>query len=79
MSILIFVVVIDLIIVLENDGFVYSVMVFYFVSGELYLKSGYGLGINYYDGIIYFVCYIIILFVIDNRFVKICLILLLIY
>lgn len=34
MSILTFAAVIDLTIALENDGFVHSVMAFYFVSGE---------------------------------------------
>lgn len=70
MSILTFAAVIDLTIALENDGFVHSVMAFYFVSGEPYLKSGHGSGINYHDGIIHFACYIIILLAIDNRFVK---------
>lgn len=67
MSILTFAAVIDLTIALENDGFVHSVMAFYFVSGEPYLKSGHGSGINYHDGIIHFACYIIILLAIDNR------------
>lgn len=70
MSILTFAAVIDLTIALENDGFVHSVMAFYFVSGEPYLKSGHGSGINYHDGLIHFACYIIILLAIDNRFVK---------
>lgn len=70
MSILTFAAVIDMTIALENDGFVHSVMAFYFVSGEPYLKSGHGSGINYHDGLIHFACYIIILLAIDNRFVK---------
>ncbi|XP_062590587.1 transmembrane 6 superfamily member 2-like [Saccostrea cucullata] len=67
MSILTFAAVIDLTIALENDKIVHSVMAFYFVSGEPYLKSGHGSGINYHDGIIHFACYIIILLAIDNR------------
>nr|XP_022335240.1 transmembrane 6 superfamily member 1-like [Crassostrea virginica] len=67
MSILTFAAVIDFTIALENDGIVHSVMAFYFVSGEPYLKSGHGSGINYHDGIIHFACYIIILLAIDNR------------
>lgn len=70
MSILTFAAVIDFTIALENDGIVHSVMAFYFVSGEPYLKSGHGSGINYHDGIIHFACYIIILLAIDNRFVE---------
>ncbi|XP_061174649.1 transmembrane 6 superfamily member 2-like [Saccostrea echinata] len=67
MSILTFAAVIDLTIALENDNIVHSVMAFYFVSGEPYLKSGHGSGINYHDGILHFACYIIILLAIDNR------------
>jgi hypothetical protein len=69
MSILTFAAVIDLTIALENDNLIHSVMAFYFVSGEPYLKSGHGSAINYHDGILHFACYVIILLAMDNRFV----------
>ncbi|XP_048736473.1 transmembrane 6 superfamily member 1-like [Ostrea edulis] len=67
MSILTFAAVIDLTIALENDKLIHSVMAFYFVSGEPYLKTGHGSAINYHDGILHFACYIIILLAMDNR------------
>ncbi|KAJ8304578.1 hypothetical protein KUTeg_018161 [Tegillarca granosa] len=53
--------VIDMVLALENDGIINSVMGFYLQEGEPYLQTAYGTFICYWDAIAHMMMYVVIL------------------
>lgn len=58
---------IDLVLSLENDGLISDYMSFYLKSGEPYLATGYSTAICYWDGIIHYLLYWLMLYDFLNR------------
>ena len=61
--------VIDLIVSLENDGIITNYMAFYLQRGEMYLSSPWSTAICYWDGVIHYAFYWIILYCFHTGFV----------
>ena len=60
---------IDLIVSLENDGVITNYMAFYLQRGEMYLSSPWSTAICYWDGVIHYAFYWIILYCFHTGFV----------
>ena len=60
-SILLFSSMVDVVIALENDGYLGRYLHFYLLQGEPYLKTPHGTSICYWDGSVHFALYMFIM------------------
>ena len=66
-SIFLFASLVDMVIGLENDGYVGKYLHFYLLQGEPYLKTPFGSMINYWDGTVHLA---LVLFVLSRTAYK---------
>nr|CAD7201489.1 unnamed protein product [Timema douglasi] len=58
--------IIDLLLALEGDGIIQGFMGLYLKKGEPYLHSAWGSVVSYWDGVVFFACYVVMAFKSSN-------------